>query len=766
MPLLPDTCRRARYRSSRRLVLLAPWLFLAFGGAGLAHEGQAAAAGRERPEPAVYKIGRADSAIVVDGVLDEAAWGSALTLRLEYETRPAENSAPPVETECLVAYDDDRFYVGFRAFDPDPGSIRAHLQDRDTIFGDDMVGFKLDPFNDERRAFQFFVNALGVQFDSLEDDVSGNEDHSWDVIWSSRGRITDEGYVVEIAVPFHQLRFPKGGGTQTWGFDAVRFYPRSQTHRIALQPVDRDIQCQLCQMSKVRGLEGITPGRNIELVPTVTSGRTDQRDDFPDGPLTEGSVDSELGFTGRWGMTPNLTLNVALNPDFSQVEADSAQLDVNNRFALFFEEKRPFFLEGADFFSTPLDVVFTRNVADPSWGGKVTGKQGPHAMGVFVARDQLTNLIFPGSTGSEGTSLDLESTDAVVRYRRDFGESSALGVLVTSREGDGYSNRVAGIDGLWRLGESDSIRFQSLTSQTEYPLDVALEFDQPAGSFSGRAHRIDYSHNAREWDWSARYVDVGSDFRADMGFMPRGDYRFVSGDISRTWWGDDEDWFTEIRVSGDWDRTEDQAGQMLEEEVEVDFDITGPMQSRLSVGVGTSDEFFDGVTFDNLSSYRTWVEVRPSGKFWLGMFTGYDDAIDFANTRAGTRFRWEPSIRLNVGLRLRLTLDHDLQEFEVDEGTLFEANLTQLRLVYQFNVRTFFRTIVQYRDVERDPSLYEEAVEAMTERLFTQFLFSYKLNPQTVLFLGYADNREGDEIIDLTERNRTLFFKFGYAFVL
>lgn len=164
--------------------------------------------------------------------------------------------------------------------------------------------------------------------------------------------------------------------------------------------------------------------------------------------------------------------------------------------------------------------------------------------------------------------------------------------------------------------------------------------------------------------------------------------------------------------------------------------------------------------------YNTSVEARPSGAFWFSMYTGYGEAIDFANTRQGRRFLWEPSVRLNVGLRLKLDLDHDLQRFEVDEGKLFTANLTQLRAVYQVNLRTFVRAIFQYRDIVRDPSLYLDPVDAETRRLFTQLLFSYKLNPQTVLFLGYADNREGDERVDLTERNRTLFFKFGYAFVL
>ena len=273
---------------------------------------------------------------------------------------------------------------------------------------------------------------------------------------------------------------------------------------------------------------------------------------------------------------------------------------------------------------------------------------------------------------------------------------------------------------------------------------MALEFEQPGGSFGGRAHQINYDHDAREWDWWARYTDVGRDFRADMGFMPRGDYTFLRRRPA-------------AHVVGRGGRLvhRDPGGRRLGPDrgsVGPDAGRGGrgqpqhqrPQAVALLVGLGTRDQFFDGVTFDDQSFYNTWFEVRPSGAFWFAMFTGYGDAIDFANTRPGTRFLWEPSIRLNLGLRLRLDLDHDLQRFEVDEGTLFEANLTQLRLVYQINVRTFVRTIFQYRSIERNPELYVDEVDAMTERLFTQFLFSYKLNPQTVLFLGYADNREGD----------------------
>ncbi len=731
-------------------------------------EGAAAAAAsapEKRPERPVFHVPRTDRKIEIDADLSDPAWSEALEVKLDYETRPGENVDPAVETFCYVTYDSDHLYVGFRALDPDPKSIRAHLSDRDTIWNDDMVGVKLDAFNDERRAMDFFVNPLGVQLDIFEDDVSKREDSSWDVIWKSAGRITEEGYVVELAIPFHQMRFPRAAGMQTWGFDAIRFYPRSEFTRIALVPVDRNVECLICQMAKLNGFEDISPGRNLEVVPTLTAGRTDRRQDFPVGDLTEGDAESDLGLSVRWGVTPNWTLNAAANPDFSQVEADSAQLDVNTRFALFFPERRPFFLEGADFFRTPFDAVFTRNVADPSWGLKMSGKEGPHAVGIFVAEDELTNLIFPGSEGSSSGSFAFESTDAVVRYRRDFGQGSAIGVLATGREGDGYSNRVAGIDGLYRINDKDSVSFQYLGSESEYPLEIVRDFDQPAGSFSDEAFRVRYDHRARNWRWYGHYSDIGENFRADMDFMPQVGTTFVLGGLSRTWHGEEEDWWTRFAVGGDWDREEDSTGRVLEQEAEIWGEISGPMQSFLWVDVGVRDRSFRGVPFDDQRFFSSWFEIRPTGDLWFGLFSHKSDAIDFANVQAGEVIQLEPNVNVNFGLHLKAELGHVFQRFKVPQGELFEANLTQLRLVWQFNTRSFVRSIFQYRQVDRDPALFARAVEPRFERLFTQLLFSYKLNPQTVLFLGYSDNRLGDQTIDLTQRDRTLFFKVGYAWL-
>ena len=719
-----------------------------------------------RSERPVHHVGRATSPIKVDGVLDEAAWQQATVVELKYETRPKENLPPDVATEMLLAYDSDHLYVGFRAHDPDPSAIRAHLMDRDKAFSDDFVGIVLDTFNDERRAFEFFVNPLGVQMDMFMDDVGGNEDETWDAIWHSAGKVNETGYAVEIAIPWSSLRFPRAEGEQTWGFDALRFRPRSQRARISSHPLDRNISCYLCQESKMTGFAGVTPGKNLEIAPTATATRTDRREDFPQGSLTEGDVESDLGLTAKWGITPNLTLNAALNPDFSQVEADAAQLDVNNQFALFFPEKRPFFLEGADFFSTPFQAVFSRNVADPTWGVKLTGKEGKHAIGVFAARDDRTNLIFPGSNLSSSASLDVETDDAVVRYRRDLGTSSAVGVLFTGRDGDGYRNHVAGIDGRYRMNDSDVFRAQLLSSQTEYPPGVVEDFDQPSGSRKDHAYWLSYDHSSRNWFGYARYEDVGRDFRADMGFMPRVDYKYSLAGLGHLWQGDRRGW-TRASLSADWDRREDQSGQLLEEEYEVSVNLNGPLQAFVELDGGVRERFFNGVTFDETFA-NTYFEIQPTGDLFFSLFLRLADEIDFVNTQAGDVVQIEPTVRYNFGLHLRTVLSHVYQKLDVEGGNLFTANLTQLSTVYQFNIRTFLRAILQYTDIDRTPGLYDpEAgpIDARTETLFSQLLFSYKLNPQTVLFFGYSDNSLGDDRVDLTRADRTLFLKLGYAWV-
>jgi hypothetical protein len=720
-----------------------------------------------------YRIPRTDAALKIDGVLDEPGWQQGLVLEVKTEIDPGKNTPAPMGVTALafLAYDDDNLYVAFRANDPEPSAIRAHLSDRDTPFRDDFAGILLDTFNDERGGYEFFVNPLGVQMDFALNETSSEdeEDANWDAIWSSAGRIDEQGYTVEMAIPFSSLRFQRSAGEQTWGLTAFRSYPRSRRHQINTNAVDPDDNCFICHIPKITGFEGATPGRNLEFDPTLTAQRTDSRPGFPEGALDEGDPEADLGLTARWGITPNLTLSGAVNPDFSQVEADAGQLDVNTQFTLFFPEKRPFFLEGADYFETPWNVIYTRTVSDPSWGAKLTGKEGKNGLGVFVVQDDITNLLLPGSQRSATASLRMETIDAALRYRRDLGSTANLGGVITHREGEGYHNSVYGIDGLWRPTGSDRVSVQALQSETEYPFAFASDIGLETGAFDGTAWRAGYSHDSRNWNWYGRHEDMDPGFRADLGFLPQVGYTFDVAGFERRWWGEEKDWYTRWVAGADWDRREDSGGTLLEEEFEAWVGVGGPLQSFYFLDVGRRERFWNGVTFDE-DFVNFFLEMRPTGGISLTLDTSFGDSIDFANTRAADEISLEPSITWNVGRHLQLGLEHDFLRLDVEGGKLFEANLTELRTVYQLNIRTFVRAILQYEDVRFDPELFISNVNRKEEHLFSQLLFSYKLNPQTVLFLGYSDNAFGAELrdrtIELTRADRTLFFKVGYALVL
>lgn len=717
----------------------------------------------------VYRLTRAITPIEIDGVLDETAWQHAVRIEVNTEVQPGENLPAPVSAECLVTYDEQALFIGCRCFDPEPAKIRAHLTDRDSAWRNDYVGVILDTFNDQRRAYEFLVNPLGVQGDLLRNEVSSgnNEDATWDAIWDSAGRITAQGYEVEMAIPFRSIRFPNGSGSHTWGIAFFRAYPRTVRHQILSVPLNRSNNCFLCQVARLEGLEGIAPGHDVELNPTVTSQRNDglRDENDPASGLRRGPLDTEAGVTARWGITPNASLNAALNPDFSQVEADAAQLDVNTRFALFFPEKRPFFMEGADFFSTPITTVYTRAVADPSWGLRSTGKHGAQAYSAFVARDRLLNLLFPSNQGSSYESYDLTNTSGAFRYRHDVGTASTLGVVATAREGGEYHNRVMGADGLLRLSPTDTVSFQLLRSSTRYPEAVADEMDQRGDEFSGTALQLEYLHDTRNWAAWAWYRSIAPEFRADLGFVSRVDTRGGEVGGQRVFWGKPGQFLTRTSIGAEIAHFEDHGGELTDQAADLFARLEGPYQSWLNLRVASFKELFEGTTYSGTRA-DFFFNIRPTGDFTTSLAGRFGDAIDYANGRPGRTTRLQPGITLNLGRHLYLQLDHLWERLQVDEGELYEANLAQARLVYQFTANTFARVVVQYLDLDRDPRLYEETVETSSSNVFTQFLLSYKLNPQTVAFVGYSDNRDGDGRLDLARTNRTFFVKLGYAWML
>jgi hypothetical protein len=600
--------------------------------------------------------------------------------------------------------------------------------------------------------------------DLTNDDVNKREDESWDAIWDSAGTISGEGYVVEMQIPLSQLRFPVSDGPQTWGVDLLRFYPRDKRYRFSNNRLDRAVSCYLCQFEKFQGLEGASPGRDLEIVPTLTGSRTDSTDDPGVLPLESGSAETEAGVSIRWGITPDMTANLAINPDFSQVEADVAQLDVNNQFALYYPEKRPFFLEGADYFSAPIDAVFTRTVADPDIGAKLTGKRGKHTYGVFAAQDAITNLLFPGPFGSDSESLEQENTAFVGRYSYGFGSASSVGALLTARDGDNYANTVGGFDLNWKINDQHTVQAQYLASSTEYPDGIVEEFEQPDGRFGGGAGVASWEFNSRNWFAYVQHEERSAGFRADSGFVPQVDVSTQVVGGGRIWHGTEDSWWTRVRLQGDWDITHDDGGRMLEREVESYIGFGGPLQSWIQVGGLSRDTLWDGVLYreEKVSLYG---EMRPVGGLAMGALARYGSQVDFANSRLGDQLRLEPFLDWNVNRHLLLRLRAALQQLDTKAGDMvFDAAVYDLRVTWQFNRRSFLRLTAQLRDVERDPLLYVDEVDARSRALGRQLLFSYKINPQTVFFLGYSDNHvEDDDLDTLEQSDRTYFMKLGYA---
>jgi len=712
-------------------------------------------------DPVVHQVPRAATPIVLDGALDEAAWSAAVSIDLAYEVRPGENIEPPVKTVCLVTYDERHVYFGFRASDPDPSKIRARYSDRDMAWSDDWVGIVLDTFNDQRRAYELFSTPLGVQIDAVNDEVGGNYDDSWNAIWKSAGRITATGYEVEMAIPFNQIRFQPSKGEQVWGFDAIRSYPRDYRHHIGAFSRDRGNNSYLSQAIKLKGMAGASPGRNLEVIPTVTGSRTDSRDTLPDGPIADGDTESDVGVSVRWGITPNISLNGALNPDFSQIEADAVQLDVNEQFALFFRETRPFFMEGADYFNTDLRLVHTRVIADPAAAGKLTGKTGNHTWGVFAAEDELTNVVIPGSESSSSGSFDTKSTNTVGRYRYDFGSSSTIGAMVTDRRGGGYSNSVISADTVYKFTDKDSIRASFAHSETEYSDEMVQAFaGNPGvvpGTISDDAMNLEYNHSERGWWVNANYSDFGDDFRSDLGFRPSVGIRSLWLGGAKVWWGEPGDALQRTAWGAAISRTEFQDGSLQDKNLETWFNTEGPKQSRIYANAIVGDKVFAGQQFD-ISDFGAGFSMQANASLEFSLDFSMGDWIDFAAVEPAERKYGRVGVRYRAGRHLNLHFAHTISTLDGDDGRIFTFHVPELTVVHQFNTKMFVRLILQYTTIDQE-------VGEDIETLLSQFLFTYKVNPQTALYVGYTDNQFGNDSFDLTRTDRTFFMKIGYAWL-
>lgn len=744
--------------------------------------------------------------VVIDAQVNEPQWQHAAVAELKYETSPGENIAAPVTTQVKIFSTNESLFVSFIANDPDSTTnsnlIRANITDRDSLWGDDLVGIKLDTFNDERLAYQFFVNPYGVQMDSIENELTGEESNAWDGIWHSSARKTDEGYLVEIELPLRLFNFDSQLETQTWGIEFIRFYPRDTTHRLSTHSIDRNNNCQLCQLGTAAGLQDIKPGQNLQLTPSLVMNRNSQRDLDP-AKDWQSDNNIEPGLDIRWGITPSTLLSATINPDFSQVEADAGQLDINSTFALFYPEKRAFFLDNKDYFDTQLQLLHTRNIASPDYGLKLTSKIDNHTFAIMATNDTKTNFLVPGNLSSDIASIDEESYNLAARYRADFGSDLSLGTLVTAKQSEQYHNYVVSGDIKYQPTQQDTFTAQYVASTTQYPEALYKDFcskdscipqeDCELGecginervlrtkvddNIEDDFYRLKYVHKRRDWFVFTQYESVGEDFRADLGFISRVDVTKLVAGGGYIWYPEHAS-LNRIELSGDWDISHNQAGELIEEEAEAKIEIEASMQSYTAFGFvnrhrvgrrhdgssiaidGNTQQFTENVGW----LYSEFTPIRPLS---IALDADFGDSIDYTNDRLGKGLFINPEIEWKISDSLSLDLSHMYRTLDVDEGNLFTANLTDVRLNWYFNINNFIRISSIFTDIKRDPTLYLYSTPKANEQtLGNEILYGYKLNPQSVFYLGYSDGMQSNDNIDsLTKDEQTYFMKVSYAWLL
>ena len=506
----------------------------------------------EKSQPLV--IPKFDKAPVIDGKLDEEVWQKAVVLKDFYQIQPGDNTPPSRPTEVLLGFDPKFLYIAFKATD-EPDKVRATVAKRDNIFQDDYVGFFLDTFNDKRKAFEVFFNPLGIQADGILTEGRG-EDFSIDLLLESKGIVHETGFNVEIAIPFKSLRFEAGKG-KLWGAHFFRRIKRFENELDSWMPFNRSIDSNMSQAGHLTGLEGISVERTIELIPSLTVSQNSRfvpTFQMP-GPLLARTTDTgrivnepvtlDPGLTAKFIPSSAVTVDLAVNPDFAQVEADQLVVTANQRFPIFFPEKRPFFLEGIDIFQTPVTTVHTRSIVDPDVAVKTTGKLGRNTFGLMVASDNgpgnlnaddrgdLVSCIErralnPREVCNNERFIDKNAYISVLRLKRDVGKENSLGMIATSYDFIDKHNKVLGFDGRLRLDKQTTVTFQTIgtTSRNFFfdPNDGVNRYR----TGNGFGYLSAYNVSGRNWGWEVYGEGFTKDYRADVGFFQRTNSNFNS----------------------------------------------------------------------------------------------------------------------------------------------------------------------------------------------------------------------------------------------
>ena len=461
------------------------------------------------------------------------------------QRNPYDGQAASEPTEAYLGYDQKNLYAVFVCFD-DPGKVRARMSNREDIYDDDQVEIMLDTFHDRRRAYAFQTTPLGVQWDAIwteasrEEQTSGHFDTSFDTVWDSHGKVTDKGFIVLISIPFKSLRFPSTKAQQ-WGVILYRGINRKNEDSFWPQ-VSRRIEGRLGQAATLYGLEGISPGRDVELIPYgLLRGYHALNDVDPTNPFFQNAaLQGQPGMDAKFVFHDHFTLDLTANPDFSQIESEDPQITVNQRYAVYFPEKRPFFLENEDFFRTPLDLFFTRSIGDPSAGIRLTGKDGPYSLGIISTDDRSPGLAEPYNNPLTG----IRSYFTIARVSRDIFRQSSVGLLYTDWECPSTHefNRIGGVDSRIKFNQNWTLDGQAVTSSSNITGNVVSPNYQAnnceanyypfssgnTGSgnyFAGPADRVELRRDGLHLTYDGYYNDISPGFVSIPGFINRVDIR-------------------------------------------------------------------------------------------------------------------------------------------------------------------------------------------------------------------------------------------------
>jgi hypothetical protein len=716
--------------------------------------------------------------IKIDGRLDDAGWTGAARADNFAEHYPGDQTKPSVETEAYITYDESHLYVAFVCHD-DPSTIRASICERDKIPNDDRVSLCLDTYGDAAWAYNLTVNPYGIQEDEMWASLGGNE-IGYDLIWESAGAITDSGYQVEMAIPFASLRFPREGD-QAWKADFFRNRPREVESEYSWAAYDRDENCWPCQWGTVNGIAGVKPGRGIEITPAIVGHQSgtlvEAGDDSSPGEFVNDDPEGDMSLWAKYGISSNATVEMTLNPDFSQIEADAGQIDVNTTFALFYPERRPFFQEGNDIFRTPIRTLYTRAINDPEFASKTTVRSGRTSLGYLVARDRQSSAYLPSEEGSIGVQSG-RSTSNILRLRQTVADGSQVGLVVTDqRLNGGWSNSTITSDGRFRIAPSLRAIYQLSVSHVSESDDVELTEAIPSPdslwdkehtrAFDGESFWGSQNYALIRWwtsDWNASlsYLEASPTFHQYIALIRQNHYRNIQtviGHFIRPETGLFETINPHIRADVEWNWY----GKKKYSNYELCLwtRLRKAQASFYSQYVGKSENF-GGKQYND-----TWY-IYQDATLSIGDPVQFYAAVEYGHKIARRHNTLGKILDLNLSLDLK---PHDrllVQQWldlaratEVEGGAeLYDGFIWRIRLNYQASKPLTLRLVTEYDD------FYEEwRVDP---------LLTYRLNPFSVLYVGMTSNYQRLETVGLNESSshstrlasRQFFMKLQYLFRL